>query len=45
MKYVYVLESLDSQHFYVGITSDLRARLAKPMPAKCRTLRNTHLGE
>jgi putative endonuclease len=29
MKYVYVLESLDSQHFYVGITDDLRARLAK----------------
>jgi putative endonuclease len=29
MKYVYVLESLDSKHFYVGITDDLRARLAK----------------
>jgi putative endonuclease len=29
MKYVYILESLDSGHFYVGITSDLRARLAK----------------
>jgi putative endonuclease len=29
MKYVYILESLDSQHFYVGITDDLRARLAK----------------
>jgi putative endonuclease len=29
MKYVYILESLDSKHFYVGITSDLRARLAK----------------
>lgn len=29
MKYVYVLESLDCQHFYVGITDDLRARLAK----------------
>ena len=29
MKYVYVLESLDSRHFYVGITDDLRARLAK----------------
>ena len=26
MKYVYVLESLDSQHFYIGITDDLRAR-------------------
>jgi hypothetical protein len=25
MKYVYILESLDSQHFYVGITDDLRA--------------------
>ena len=29
MKYVYILESLDSHHFYVGITDDLRARLAK----------------
>ena len=29
MKYVYILESLDSLHFYVGITNDLRARLAK----------------
>jgi putative endonuclease len=28
MKYVYVLESLDSEHFYVGITDDLRARFA-----------------
>jgi putative endonuclease len=24
MKYVYILESLDSEHFYVGITEDLR---------------------
>ena len=29
MKYVYILESLDSQHFYVGITDDLRTGLAK----------------
>ena len=29
MKYVYILESLDSEHFYVGITDNLRARLAK----------------
>ena len=29
MKYVYILESLDLLHFYVGITDDLRARLAK----------------
>ena len=29
MKYVYILESLDSKYYYVGITSDLRARLAK----------------
>jgi len=29
MKYVYILTSLDSEHFYVGITDDLRARLAK----------------
>jgi len=29
MRYVYILESLDSEHFYVGITADLRSRLAK----------------
>ncbi len=29
MKYVYILESLNSAHFYVGITDDLRARLTK----------------
>jgi putative endonuclease len=29
MKYVYILESHDSAHFYVGITDDLRARQAK----------------
>jgi len=29
VKYVYILESIDSQHFYIGITDDLRARLAK----------------
>jgi len=23
MRYVYILESLDSEHFYVGITEDL----------------------
>jgi putative endonuclease len=34
MKYVYILESLDSQHFYVGITDDLRARLAKHNPGE-----------
>ena len=28
MKYVYMLESLDAEHFYTGITDDLRARLA-----------------
>jgi predicted GIY-YIG superfamily endonuclease len=29
VKYVYILESLDSEHFYVGLADDLRARLAK----------------
>jgi predicted GIY-YIG superfamily endonuclease len=29
MKYVYILESVNSEHFYVGITDDLRARLTK----------------
>lgn len=29
MKYVYILESLDAEHFYVGLTDDLRTRLKK----------------
>ncbi|GAC1335659.1 MAG: GIY-YIG nuclease family protein [Bradyrhizobium sp.] len=29
MKYVYILESQDSEHFYVGVTDDVPARLAK----------------
>jgi predicted GIY-YIG superfamily endonuclease len=29
MKYVCILENYDSEHFYVCITDDLRARLAK----------------
>jgi putative endonuclease len=30
MKYVYILQSeTDGEHFYTGITDDLRARLAK----------------
>ena len=45
MKYVYILESLEFQHFYVGITGDLRARLAKHNAGEVRTLRSTGLGE
>ena len=29
MKYVYILESADTQHYYVGIADDVSARLAK----------------
>ena len=29
MKYVYILESHDSEHFYVGIADDVPARVAK----------------
>jgi putative endonuclease len=29
MKYVYILESLDTEHFYIGIADDLRSRLGK----------------
>jgi putative endonuclease len=29
VKYVYILESLNAEHFYVGVTDDLRSRLAK----------------
>jgi putative endonuclease len=29
LKYVYILQSVEGDHFYVGLTSDLRARLQK----------------
>jgi putative endonuclease len=29
VKYVYILQSLNGDHFYVGVTNDLDARLAK----------------
>jgi predicted GIY-YIG superfamily endonuclease len=29
MKYVYILESLDREHFYIGITDDVPTRLNK----------------
>ena len=29
MKFVYILESLDGEHFYSGMTDDVPARLAK----------------
>ncbi len=29
MKYVYILNSIEGEHFYVGVTDDLRARLAQ----------------
>ena len=29
MKYAYILESHDSEHFYIGITDDVPARLTK----------------
>jgi putative endonuclease len=29
MKYVYILQSHDSGHFYTGITDDVEARLSK----------------
>jgi hypothetical protein len=46
MKYVYILESLDSLHFYVGITDDLRARdWPSTTPEKSRTRRSTGHGE
>jgi len=44
MKYVYILESLDGLHFYVGLTDDLRARLASTMLAKCPIHPNMGLG-
>lgn len=29
MKYVYILSSQEAEHFYVGVTDDLKARLKK----------------
>jgi len=29
MKYVHILESVDEQHYYVGVVDDVSARLAK----------------
>jgi predicted GIY-YIG superfamily endonuclease len=29
MKYVYILRSIELEHYYVGVADDLRARLAK----------------
>ncbi len=29
MKFVYILESLDGEHFYAGLTDDVPARLTK----------------
>jgi putative endonuclease len=29
MRYVYILQSLDGEHFYIGITDDVPARLMK----------------
>ena len=29
MKYVYILESVDGEHFYVGIADDVSARLTR----------------
>jgi putative endonuclease len=28
MRYVYILNSVDDEHFYIGITDDLKSRLA-----------------
>jgi putative endonuclease len=51
VKYVYILQSVDTEHFYVGLTNDLRARIAKhnagevPHTAKFRPWRlNTYVG-
>jgi putative endonuclease len=29
MKFVYILESMDGEHFYAGITGDVAARVTK----------------
>jgi hypothetical protein len=44
MKYVYILENHDSEHFYVGITDDVPARLAKHNAGEVTHTSNTGLG-
>jgi putative endonuclease len=44
MKYVYILESDDSEHFYVGITDDVPARLAKHNAGEVSHTSSTSLG-
>jgi predicted GIY-YIG superfamily endonuclease len=29
MKYVYIMESLDAEHYYIGIADDVSSRLSK----------------
>jgi hypothetical protein len=42
---VCILESLDGEHFYIGITDDVPARLIKHNATRCRTPQNIDLGE
>jgi predicted GIY-YIG superfamily endonuclease len=44
MKYVYILSSQEAEHFYVGVTDDLKARLKNITLAKFPILRNIGLG-
>jgi predicted GIY-YIG superfamily endonuclease len=44
MKYVYILSSQEAEHFCVGVTDDLKARLKKYNSAKFPILRNIGLG-
>jgi hypothetical protein len=42
---VCILESLDGEHLYIGITDDVPARLIKHNAARCRTPQNIDLGK
>jgi predicted GIY-YIG superfamily endonuclease len=44
MKYVYILESLDSLHYYVGITDDLPRGWQSTMLEKSHTRRSSGRG-
>jgi predicted GIY-YIG superfamily endonuclease len=45
MKYVYILESLDAEHFYVGIADDVAARLVKHNAGDVPHTSNIDLGD
>jgi hypothetical protein len=44
MKYVYILESIDTEHFYVGIADDVLADSTSITRVRCPIPRSIGLG-